>query len=187
MPLGVHQPLADGDGLEERPGGVFQRGEQEVPQRVVAGHGEAIFERPHERVGGVLREGDEALADVAGGRGVGLFAQHAGAAAADDHGAQGPVVGVQAAEVRQGALQGREGRRGGRVNPKGVGSFAGFIGVRPAGQLAVLARLSCEIKASSNLRALTRYCELGTICVTKAGKPLFDAQLQLFLYPEGET
>lgn len=67
MPLGVHQPLTDGDGLGERPGGVFQRGEQEVPQRVVAGHGEAVFERPHERVGGVLREDDEALADIAGG------------------------------------------------------------------------------------------------------------------------
>ena len=162
VPLGVHEPLADGDGLGERPAGIFQSREQKIAQGVVAGHGEAVLQRPHQRIGRVLGEGHKALADVAGGRGVGLFPQHAGAsavighghhrtrlhaqrqqganghrgarAAADDHGAQGPVALVQAAQVRQGALQGREGRRGRRVHAEGVG-FADRHGpTRPFGR-----------------------------------------------------
>ena len=71
------------------PVGIFQRGQKEVAQSMVAGHGEAVLERPHKRVGGILRKGHEALADVAGRRDVGLLAQDAGAAAVVGHGHDG--------------------------------------------------------------------------------------------------
>ena len=89
VPLGVHQLLADGDGLGKRPRRIFQRGQKEVAQSMVAGHGEAVLERPHKRVGGILRKGHEALADVAGRRDVGLLAQNTGAAAVVGHGHDG--------------------------------------------------------------------------------------------------
>ena len=89
VPLGVHQLLADGDGLGKRPRRIFQRGQKEVAQSMVAGHGEAVLERPHKRVGGILRKGHEALADVAGRCDVGLLAQNTGAAAVVGHGHDG--------------------------------------------------------------------------------------------------
>ena len=134
---------------------------QEVAQSVVTGHGEPVLERPHKRVGGILREGHEALADVAGRRDVGLLAQNAGAAAiighghdgarlhaqgeqrpdgdgsagapADDHRLQRTGVLIQRPQVRKRAAQGRERRRGRRIDAEGLGAllYAGHLATLP--------------------------------------------------------
>ena len=49
MPLGVHQLLADGDGLGKRPRRIFQRGQKEVAQSMVAGHDEPVLEDVYKR------------------------------------------------------------------------------------------------------------------------------------------
>ena len=74
MPLRVEQTLANGNRLGKRSAGVFKGREHEVAERMITRDGEAILERPHQRITRILRESRDAFANIAGRGDVGFLA-----------------------------------------------------------------------------------------------------------------
>ncbi len=67
VPLRVEQTLANGNRLGKRSAGVFKGREHEVAERMITRDGEAILERPHQRITRILRESRDALRISPGG------------------------------------------------------------------------------------------------------------------------
>ena len=132
---------ADLDGLGEVAGDAGERGEEEVAEAVAfeVALGEAVLEEAAEQVL-VLGEGDEAVADVAGGKHVEVFAEAAGGATVVGDGDDGGELADEGGEILEGGVSERGGAGGRGDEGLETAQERGETGAAADGDDAKLAR-----------------------------------------------